>query len=101
MYARIVFTEIVPETVAEFAAAWKEVIGGTPPAGWVQAYLIHDPSTNQIVGLSLWESEAHSAEYEASGRFREDAMKLARYRSDDRSQPPKHQEGSVIAQVKR
>ncbi|MFN8419060.1 MAG: hypothetical protein U0528_07430 [Anaerolineae bacterium] len=53
MYARIVFTEIVPETVEEFTAAWKEVIGGTPPAGWLQAYLVHDPSTSQIVGFSL------------------------------------------------
>jgi heme-degrading monooxygenase HmoA len=101
MYARIVTTEIVPETAEEFSSTWAEVVAGEPPPGWIQAFLTHDPKTNQIVGISLWESEAHANAYEASGRFREDAMKLARFRAGDATKPPPVITYKVLSHVTR
>jgi heme-degrading monooxygenase HmoA len=102
MYASIITTTIQPGMADEFAAAWQAVIGGgNPPDGWQQGYLVINHATNEVVSFGVWDSEAHASAYETSGRFREDAMKLARFRSDDNSKPPTRQIGEIAVFVGR
>ncbi len=86
MYARVTFTETLPEWRDKGVALYRDSV--VPAAqrqqGYKGALLLNDFETGKAISITLWETEDDLEACEASGYYRE---QLAKYK-DAFSAPP-------------
>ena len=70
MYARVLSATVQPGRLEELARAVQEAVQTTikPRQGFKQALVLTDPSTNKVMAISLWETEADRDAHVAAGR---------------------------------
>ncbi|MEP4378588.1 MAG: antibiotic biosynthesis monooxygenase family protein [Alphaproteobacteria bacterium] len=76
MHARISWGKIQPGQWDAFEAAFKDVVGKAgPQPGLKGRYLFRDTNDPDAgFTLSLWDSESHMTEYEASGTMKDNVL---------------------------
>jgi len=78
MHTRIMTVQVQPGKMDELIGTYRDSIvpAAKEQKGFRGGFLLTDPSTNKIISISLWETEADMTAGEASGYLKEQTAKV-------------------------
>lgn len=97
MFASIITAKVKSNQINQATDTLRQILTGINPDGWQHTYLVVDQQTGQLLSFGIWDSEAHAAAYESSGRFQADAQKMMPFLES----APTRTTGEIVAKIQK